>query len=131
MLLMSMMPVHLLPSICLVSFAAFATSLRVSALAGPDPIGVDLGDFSMDAGKQPTTGVVGNGKRTWALERIERSRGYLSREGDMAEDQGEEPRSTKDRGAPAPGEKSVGRGPPASIRSKKWGSEMDCRNNAY
>jgi hypothetical protein len=49
MLLVSMMPVHLLPS------AASATSLRVSALAGPYPIGMDLGDFSMTAGKEPTT----------------------------------------------------------------------------
>ena len=45
MLLVSTMPVRLLPS------AASATSLRVSALAGPDPIGMDLGDFSMAAGK--------------------------------------------------------------------------------
>jgi hypothetical protein len=49
MLLMSTMPVRLLPS------AASATSLRVSALAGPDPIGMDLGDFSMAVGKEPTT----------------------------------------------------------------------------
>ena len=49
MLLVSTMPVRLLPS------AASATSLRVSALAGPDPIGIDLGDFSMAAGKEPTT----------------------------------------------------------------------------
>jgi hypothetical protein len=49
MLLVSTMPVRLLPS------AASATSLRVSALAGPDPIGMDLGDFSMAAGKEPTT----------------------------------------------------------------------------
>jgi hypothetical protein len=43
------MPVRLLPS------AASATSLRVSALAGPDPILMDLGEFSMAAGKEPTT----------------------------------------------------------------------------
>jgi hypothetical protein len=43
------MLVRLLPS------ATSATSLRVSALAGPDPIGMDLGDFSMAAGKEPTT----------------------------------------------------------------------------
>ena len=49
MLLMSTMPVRLLPS------AASATSLRVSALAGPDPILMDLGEFSMAAGKEPTT----------------------------------------------------------------------------
>jgi hypothetical protein len=117
------MPVCLLPSISLVPFAASATSLRVPALAGPHPIGVDLGDFSMAAGKQPTTGVVGNGKRTGAPERIERSRGYLGREGDRAEVQGEERRRTRlQRSAgrelgqrrawsssadPAPGEKSV------------------------
>jgi hypothetical protein len=41
--------VRLLPS------AASATSLRVSALAGPDPILMDLGEFSMAAGKEPTT----------------------------------------------------------------------------
>jgi hypothetical protein len=92
MLLVSTMPVRLLPSISLVPFAASVTSLRVPALAGHDSIGVDLGDFSMAAGKQPTTGVVGNGKRTGAPERIERSRGYLGREGDRAEDQGEERR---------------------------------------
>jgi hypothetical protein len=45
MLLVSTMPVHLLP------FAASMTSLRVAALAGPDPIG----DLSMSAGKQLTT----------------------------------------------------------------------------
>jgi hypothetical protein len=45
MLLLSTMPVRLLP------FAASATSLRVAALADPDPIG----DLSMAAGKQPTT----------------------------------------------------------------------------
>jgi hypothetical protein len=49
MLLMSTMPVRLLPS------AASASSLRVSVLAGPDPIGMDLGDFSMATGKEPTT----------------------------------------------------------------------------
>jgi hypothetical protein len=43
--------VRLLPS------AASATSLRMSALAGPDPIGMDLGDFSMAAGKEPTGSV--------------------------------------------------------------------------
>jgi hypothetical protein len=96
MLLVSMMPMRLLPSISLVPFAASATSLCVPALAGPDPIGVDLGDFFMAAGKQRTTGVVGNGKRTGAPQRIERSRGYLGREGDRAEDQGEE-----HRGAPS------------------------------
>jgi hypothetical protein len=51
MLLVSTMPVRLLPS------AASATSLRMSALAGPDPIGMDLGDFSMAAGKEPTGSV--------------------------------------------------------------------------
>jgi hypothetical protein len=49
MLLVSTMPVRLLPS------AASATSLRVSALAGPDSIGMDLGDFSMAVGEEPTT----------------------------------------------------------------------------
>jgi hypothetical protein len=76
------MPVRLLPS------AASATSLRVSALAGPDPTGMDLGDFSMAAGKEPTatcsrltaTGPSttrersksdrGATEETWALERI-------------------------------------------------------------
>jgi hypothetical protein len=52
MLLVSTMHVRLLPSISLVPFTAFATSLRVPALVGPDPIGVDLGDFSMATGKQ-------------------------------------------------------------------------------
>jgi hypothetical protein len=43
------MHVRLIPS------AASATSLRVSALAGPDPIWADLGDLSMAAAKDPTT----------------------------------------------------------------------------
>jgi hypothetical protein len=43
------MHVRLIPS------AASATSLRVSALAGPDPIRIDLGDLSMAAAKDPTT----------------------------------------------------------------------------
>jgi hypothetical protein len=51
MLLVSTMPVRLLPLISLVPFTASATSLRVSALAGPDPIG----DLSMAKRKQPTT----------------------------------------------------------------------------
>jgi hypothetical protein len=141
------MHVRLLPSISLVPFAASATSLRVPALAGPDPIGVDLGDFSIVVGKQPTTscsrlmattltydggrapGRGAPGKRTGAPERIERSRGYLGREGRQGRAPGRGAPSDKmsssarreRRASPAPA--------PAPIRSKKRGSEMDCRNS--
>jgi hypothetical protein len=64
-----------------------------------------------------------------ALERIQagKEKGPRTRERSA-----EKRRRTRlDRGAPAPGEKSVGRGAPAPIGSKKRGSEMDCRNNTY
>jgi hypothetical protein len=138
---MSTMPVRLLPSISLVPFAASATSLRVSALTGPDPIGMDLGDFSMAAGKQPTTscsrltataltydgsrapGRGAPGKRTGALERIPwqgRRQGRALGRGAPSDKTSSSARRQR-RASPALA--------PAPIRSKKRGSEMDCRNS--
>jgi hypothetical protein len=68
MLLVSTMPVRLLPS------ATYATSLRVSALAGPDPIGMDLGDFSMATGKEPTTSCSRLTQRTNTTARAPRTK---------------------------------------------------------